>query len=285
MAQLQTSQRPRRATAGSAGLDLCATARLILTPKMGVQAIESDFQGPLEEGTVGLLLGHSSSTLKGLIIHPGVIDSDYTGMVKIMVESPRGITAINPGDRIAQLVILPSKHLQFSASKKQRGSEGFGSTGVDCTFLSLELDQRPTLKIKINGKDILGLLDTGADRSIIASKDWPPKWPKQASSQSLRGLGYSETPEMSAVMLCWEDAEGHSGTVQPYVLDLPISLWGRDLLKDMNYKLSNEYSRVSQKLMKDMGHHPNYGIGKFLQGRNEPTEVVQRPPRQGLGFS
>ncbi|XP_069915447.1 endogenous retrovirus group K member 7 Pro protein-like [Oryctolagus cuniculus] len=204
---------------------------------MGVQAIESDFQGPLEEGTVGLLLGRSSSTLKGLIIHPGVIDSDYTGMVKIMVESPR------------------------------------------------ELDQRPTLKIKINGKDILGLLDTGADRSIIASKDWPPKWPKQASSQSLRGLGYSETPEMSAVMLRWEDAEGHSGTVQPYVLDLPISLWGRDLLKDMNYKLSNEYSRVSQKLMKDMGHHPNYGIGKFLQGRNEPTEVVQRPSRQGLGFS
>lgn len=86
---------------------------------MGVQAIESDFQGPLEEGTVGLLLGRSSSTLKGLIIHQGVIDSDYTGMVKIMVESPRGITAINPGDRIAQLVILPSKHLQFSASKKQ----------------------------------------------------------------------------------------------------------------------------------------------------------------------
>lgn len=104
---------PRRATPGSAGLDLRATTRLVLTPQMGVQPIPSDFHGPLPTHTVGLLLGHSSTTLKGLIVHPGVIDQDYEGQLKIMCSSLHGNFPISPGDRIAQLLILPSCHDQF----------------------------------------------------------------------------------------------------------------------------------------------------------------------------
>ena len=121
---------PRRATTGSAGLDICATTRLILTPEMGVQMIASDFKGPLPKNTVGLLLGHSSAAIKGLIIHPGVIDPDYEGEVKIMVSSPRGVSAISPGDRIAQILLLPSHHASFPSRGLKRGNWGFGSTGI-----------------------------------------------------------------------------------------------------------------------------------------------------------
>ena len=131
MANLQTSQGPQRATAGSAGLDFCATTRRVLTPQMGVQTVDSDFQGPLQPGTVGLLIGRSSTTLRGLRVHPGIIDPDYTGIVKIMVESPKGITAISPGDRIAQLIILPSLHDKHPAKDIERGDKGFGSSGTD----------------------------------------------------------------------------------------------------------------------------------------------------------
>ena len=86
---------------------------------MGVQLVESDFKGPLPPNTVGLLLGRSSVTLQGLVVHPGVIDSDYTGQVKIMVSSPRGIVAISPGDRIAQLFLLLSCHFKFPANDKE----------------------------------------------------------------------------------------------------------------------------------------------------------------------
>ena len=196
-----TSERPRRATAGSAGLDIRATTRLVLTPRMGIQLVETDFRGPLDPGTVGLLIGRSSMTLRGLRVHPGIIDPDYTGTVKVMVESPKGISAISPGDRIAQLVLLPSLHGQFKACPTERGVKGFGSSGMDLTFLSLDLDQRPVLTLKVDGKDILGLLDTGADKSIIAKKDWPSGWPIQASSQTLQGLGYARTPDMSARQL------------------------------------------------------------------------------------
>ena len=65
---------------------------------MGTQVIETDFKGPLQKDTVGLLFGRSSSALRGLIVHPGVIDPDYQGVVMVMVSSPRGIVYISPGD-------------------------------------------------------------------------------------------------------------------------------------------------------------------------------------------
>ncbi|XP_042523318.1 endogenous retrovirus group K member 7 Pro protein-like [Dipodomys spectabilis] len=202
-----------------------------------------------------------------------------------MVESPKGIFAISPGDRIAQLLILPSLHEHFEAQQQTRAEKGFGSTGVDLTFISLDLDQRPVLELKIDNKKILGLLDNGADKSIIAKKDWPLGWPIQTSPQALQGLGYAKTPEMSARQLSRKDDEGHSGTIQPYVLELPVSLWGRDLLKEMGFTLSNEYSAVSQDMMTRMGYHPGFGLGKFLQGNKEPIQVKQKLDKQGLGFS
>ena len=147
--------------------------------------------------------------MQGLIVHPGVIDSDYTGQVKIMVSSPRGIAAISPGDLIAQLLLLPSCHSQFPAKEEERGDKGFGSTGTSAIFCSLDLDERPLLQLIIEGKSISGLLDTGEDHSIISVKDWPSGWPRQRSEQTLRGLGYPQMTEMSSCHLCWRDKEGH----------------------------------------------------------------------------
>ena len=285
LANIETSPQPRRATEGSAGLDLHSTTRLVLTPQMGTQVIETDFKGPLQKDTVGLLFGRSSSALRGLIVHPGVIDPDYQGVVKVMVSSPRGIVSISPGDRVAQIVLLPSLHGLFPSAGKQRGKGGFGASGVDLTCLSLQMDQRPVLELRVDGKAILGLLDTGADRSIIAQKDWPQGWPVQNSNQMLRGLGYAKAPDMSARSLKWKDAEGHSGEIQPYVLELPISLWGRDLLKDLGLRLTNESSPTSRHLMQDMGWHPSYGLGKYLQGRKSPIIQKKKMNTEGLGFS
>ena len=252
---------------------------------MGTQVIETDFKGPLQKDTVGLLFGHSLSALRGLIVHPGVIDPDYQGVVKVMVSSPRGIVSISPGDRVAQIVLLPSLHGLFPSAGKQRGKGGFGASGVDLTCLSLQMDQRPVLELRVDGKAILGLLDTGADRSIIAQKDWPQGWPVQNSNQMLRGLVYAKAPDMSARSLKWKDAEGHSGEIQPYVLELPISLWGRDLLKDLGLRLTNESSPTSRHLMQDMGWHPSYELGKYLQGKKSPMIQRRKMNTEDLGFS
>ena len=82
----------------------------MLMPQMGVQPVPTDFKGPLPRGSVGLILGRSSLTLKWLIVHPGVVDQDYEGEHQVLCSSPQGVFSISPGDRIAQLVVLPSLH-------------------------------------------------------------------------------------------------------------------------------------------------------------------------------
>ena len=252
---------------------------------MGVQPIDTDFKGPLPKDTVGLLLGRSSSALKGLQITPGVIDPDYTGVVKILVASPSGISAISPGDRIAQLLLLPSLHKYFPANNKIRGESGLGSTGSRFTFLSMELGDRPMLTLEVEGRSFLGLLDTGADRSIISTHDWPPKWPSQTSSQSLRGLGYETAPLISAKELTWKNEEGKSGKFFPYIVDIPVTLWGRDVLTKMDLRLTNEYSPQAREIMSSMGYTPGKGLGKSLQGMTMPVPAKFKQDKKGLGFS
>lgn len=141
------------------------------------------------------------------------------------------------------------------------------------------------MDLKVQGKLFTGLLDTGADTTIISTKWWPKTWPINRSSQTLQGLGYESTPDVSAKTLLWEDSEGRRGTILPYVLSLPVNLWGRDILHQMDFKLSNDYSIQSQKMMKGMGCVPGKGLGRSLQGRTSPIPIEEKHDKAGLGFS
>ena len=65
----------------------------------------------------------------------GVIDNDYTGEIKVaMLNISDKDYTVNPGDRIAQLVILPVEYARLveveDLMDTQRGAGGFGSTGM-----------------------------------------------------------------------------------------------------------------------------------------------------------
>ena len=267
-------------------MDLRATSGLVLTQSMGIQAISTDLQGPLPKDSVGVILGRSSSTMRGLLVLPGVIDPDYQGTIKVMCHSPFGIVSIAPGDRIAQMILMPSLHARFPAQDKVRGKGGFGSSGVDMACLSLELDDRPMCVLEIEGKEFSGLIDTGADRSVMSRQFWPKNWPLQKATQTLQGLGYQNIPDMSAKTLQWT-MEDQRGSFQPFVLDLPLNLWGRDVQRQLRLVLTNEheYSEASRKMMIQQGYVPGAGLGSHLQGRAEPIVPSIKQDRKGLGFS
>ena len=50
-------------------------------------------------------------------------------------------------------------------------------------------EQRPKLRVCVNGKFITGLLDTGADVSIITPESWHPHWPLQEVDIQFLGIG------------------------------------------------------------------------------------------------
>ena len=81
-----------------------------------------------------------SCSLQGLIVHPGVVDQDCKGELQVLCSCPQVVFSISQGDRIAQLIILPSLHGCFPSSGIPRAARGIGSTGNDSDYLIMPLD-------------------------------------------------------------------------------------------------------------------------------------------------
>lgn len=249
-------------------------------PQMGVQPVPVQPITPLPSETIGLILGRGSLTMKGLIVYPGLVDHQHIPDIQVLCTCPEGVFSIGRGDRIAQLLLLPDVTTPLGSGQKR-----MGSSGTDSAYLIVSLKERPKLKLWIEGKMFEGIMDTGADKSIVSTHWWPKSWPTTESSHSLQGLGYRSSPAISSAALSWETSEGQRGRFTPYVLPLPINLWGRDIMQNMGFVLSNVYSPQAQQMMQNMGYKQGKGLGHREQGRVEPISPSSNPGRQGLGFS
>jgi dUTP pyrophosphatase len=131
---------PSYSTPGSAGMDLraCLEESLNLAPAetslipTGIAIFVAD------PGYAALILprsglGHKHGIVLGNLV--GLIDSDYQGELMISAWN-RGDSnfTIEPGDRIAQLVVVPVQQVEFSVVSEflttDRGAGGFGSSGL-----------------------------------------------------------------------------------------------------------------------------------------------------------
>ena len=131
---------PAYATEGSAGLDLAADIEAPLKIEPGTtDLIPTGLAIHLgDPHTAALILprsglGHKQGLVLGNLV--GLIDSDYQGELMISCWN-RSQTAfiVEPGMRIAQLVIVPIIQAEFEEvdafQQSDRGSGGFGSTGL-----------------------------------------------------------------------------------------------------------------------------------------------------------
>lgn len=82
-------------------------------------------------------------------MQPGLIDSDYTGPIKIMVRVLNPPIIIPKGSKIAQLIPFYCK-VPHSDSSKVQGSEGFGSTGPLVAFMEILSPEKPLRKATIS---------------------------------------------------------------------------------------------------------------------------------------
>lgn len=130
---------PEYKTEGSAGADLRACLKELMTLGPGERAaIPTGIRIELPAGYEAQVRPRSGLALqKGLtcLNSPGTIDSDYRGEIKVILVNLGAESAtIESGDRIAQLVIAPVVRARFeeaaSLSGTERGSGGFGSTGI-----------------------------------------------------------------------------------------------------------------------------------------------------------
>lgn len=130
---------PEYATGGSAGLDLraCIDAPMLISPGATI-LIPTGLAIYIENPELAAMLlprsglGHKHGIVLGNLV--GLIDSDYQGELKISCwnRSDSEFT-ITPGERIAQMIIVPVIQAKFNVVEKfvysSRGTDGFGSTG------------------------------------------------------------------------------------------------------------------------------------------------------------
>ncbi|NNM61260.1 MAG: dUTP diphosphatase [Steroidobacteraceae bacterium] len=130
---------PQPATAGSAGVDLraCIDSPLVLAPGSAELIATGIAIHIADPGYAAMLLprsglGHKHGIVLGNLV--GLIDSDYQGPLMVSCWN-RGELAftIAPGERIAQLILVPVIRAQFEIvddfAASARGDGGFGSSG------------------------------------------------------------------------------------------------------------------------------------------------------------
>lgn len=131
---------PQYATSGSAGVDLraCIDAPLELAPG-NTHLIPSGIAIHLDDPNLAAIvlprsgLGHKHGIVLGNLV--GLIDSDYQGQIFVSCWNRGSSTfTIQPGERIAQLVVVPVVQVEFDVVSDfvatERGAGGFGSSGT-----------------------------------------------------------------------------------------------------------------------------------------------------------
>jgi dUTP pyrophosphatase len=127
---------PERAYAGDAGLDLAACERHQLAP--GERAlVGTGLAIAIPEGHAGFVQPRSGlAARRGLTVvnSPGLVDSGYRGEIQVVLLNTdrREPFVVEPGMRIAQLVVLPVPELApvevEELPESERGVRGFGSS-------------------------------------------------------------------------------------------------------------------------------------------------------------
>ncbi|MBO8474890.1 MAG: dUTP diphosphatase [Bacteroidetes bacterium] len=129
---------PAYATIQSAGMDLKANIEepVTIAPLQRVM-VPTGLSIALPEGTEAQIRPRSGLAAKhGVTVlnSPGTIDADYRGEIKvILVNLSDTPFIVNPGERIAQMVIARYEHVEWDEVETldgtDRGEGGFGSTG------------------------------------------------------------------------------------------------------------------------------------------------------------
>ncbi len=132
---------PYYARPGDAGADLVARSTVVLARGGGRALVPTGVVVAIPAGYAGLVLPRSGLALRHGVTclnTPGLIDSGYRGELQVLLvnHDPEHDYTVEPGDRVAQLVIVRVEEADFvtvardELGEAERGSGGFGHTGT-----------------------------------------------------------------------------------------------------------------------------------------------------------
>ena len=124
---------PEKTTRGPACFDVFSARSVTIKPNKA-RSIETDIGLKFSKRYTCRLYPCSGLSLKGVILGCGLIDSDFSGYVSVILTNLSEITIeIETGDSIGQMLFLKKEEVKFvevdEPDETERGVKGFGSTG------------------------------------------------------------------------------------------------------------------------------------------------------------
>lgn len=174
---------------------------------------------PLPPSLPVLLIPNSTLTIEGVVAAPFLYDSSSLKNLSLAAIGDRCFT-LSANTIVATLILLPQPETPslFALQQPVQAS-------------------KPMLTVSLNGHPFTGLVDTGADVSVIQTSEWPPSWPL-VDTFSVQGVGGAQAAKVSTHWL--SASTPHSSVtayLKPFVLPLHCNLWGRDLLSQLHASL------------------------------------------------
>ena len=145
---------PQRSTQGSAGYDISAACYCVI-PSKGKGVVQTGLAISLPLGVYARIAPRSGLAVKKFIdVGAGVIDSDYRGEIGVVLFNHSAVDfPVQVGDRIAQLILekikTPAVQKVIVLSATDRGSGGFGSTGLQSSGSSSSVIQKENRAEKV----------------------------------------------------------------------------------------------------------------------------------------
>lgn len=124
---------PTKGSEGSAAYDLKCSFEMIV-PSFETRIINTGVHMSIPKGYYGQVLSRSGLASKGIIVVGGVIDSDYTGEIKVIIQNLSNLDYIfGKNDKVAQIAIIKLFDGELKIVEELnytlRNNQGFGSTG------------------------------------------------------------------------------------------------------------------------------------------------------------
>ena len=142
---------PKRATKDAAGYDIASVEETVV-PAKGRTVVKTGLSIAIPNGCYGRIAPRSGLAVKKFIdIGAGVIDADYRGEIGVvMFNHSDEDLKVKQGDRIAQLILekisTPEVKETVDLSSTVRGSQGFGSSGLEKIAVLQRVQGKPKLK-------------------------------------------------------------------------------------------------------------------------------------------
>ncbi|RMC17221.1 hypothetical protein DUI87_05799 [Hirundo rustica rustica] len=178
------------------------------------------------QGEEFIVIGDCKYTPQEIEVLPGTLANNPENLV-LWLRCTHPLTFIPKGHIIAQ--IIPT-----------RGPTYTSKVPMACPVQAITEERaRVACEFMVGGEtlNITGLLDTGANVTVVPAKDWPSHWALQDVAGHVQGVGGLQLARQSKSIVQIKGPKGQLANIRPFVLDYKEPLLGRDLMAQWGVKI------------------------------------------------